>query len=88
MYLNDLSPTALELCQLQLEKNEITNHETLIGRYEELKLPSVDLVVASFLVYNTETLTAIRSYIQTMQCQFLLMNENLKEFKMPILHKI
>jgi len=81
IFINDLSTTALELCAEQLEMNEIKNYEMLIGRYEQLELPKVDLVVASFLVYNSETLKAIRIFIKDMQCQFLLMNENLKEFQ-------
>jgi len=81
IFLNDLSSTALELCVAQLQKNEIKNYEVLLGRYEQLELPSVDLVVASFLVYNSETLKAIRVFIKEMNCRFLLMNENLKEFQ-------
>lgn len=81
IYLNDLSPTAIALCVEQLEENDMQNYETLLGRYEGLELPQVDMVVASFLVYNAETLSAIRLFIKDMQCQFLLMNENLKEFQ-------
>jgi len=81
VYLNDLSATALDLCVEQLEKNKIKNYLTLLGRYEQLNLPKVDIIVASFLVYNAETLTAISCFIQNMGCQFLLMNENLKEFQ-------
>ena len=81
VYLNDLSATALALCVEQLEKNEIKNYLTLFGRYEQLNIPKVDIIVASFLVYNADTLSAIKSFIQNMDCQFLLMNENLKEFQ-------
>lgn len=81
IYLNDLSPTALELCAEQLEYNGIREFEILLGRYEQLILPEVDIVVASFLVYNRETLDAMQDFVSENNCQFILMNENLKEFK-------
>jgi len=81
IHLNDLSPTALELCAEQLEHNGIDNYKILLGRYEQLDLPEVDLVVASFLVYNRETLDAMKRFVSENNCQFILMNENLKEFK-------
>ena len=81
IHLNDLSPTALELCAEQLEYNGIENYEILLGRYEQLDLPEVDIVVASFLVYNRETFDAMKDFVSENNCQFILMNENLKEFK-------
>lgn len=81
LYLNDLSPVALELCAEQLVSNGIMNHEALLGRYEELEIPKLDLIVASFLVYNAETLNAMRLFMETNDCEFILMNENLTEFK-------
>lgn len=81
LFINDLSPTALELCAEQLEFNGIGNHEKLLGRYEMLEIPKVDLIVASFLVYNKDTLQSMRNFMETNDCEFILMNENLKEFK-------
>ena len=81
IYINDLAPVALRLCGEQLEKNGITNYSTLEGRYEDVLLPEVDLVVASFLVYNKETLTAMRSFMAQQSAKFILMNETLTEYK-------
>jgi predicted nicotinamide N-methyase len=80
LYINDLSPTALELCSEQLLKNEVLGFETLLGKYEDIDLPEVDLIVASFLVYNTETLGAMRVFMKENDCAFILMNGNLPEF--------
>lgn len=81
IWINDLAPTALKLCGEQLDQNKLHNHTSLLGRYEELELPKVDLVVASFLVYNKETLTAMRAFMKANECEFILMNEPLAEFK-------
>ena len=80
LFINDLSPVALELCSAQLEKNGVDNFEALLGRYEEIELPEVDLIVASFLVYNKETLGAMRKFMSENNCSFILMNENLPDF--------
>ncbi len=80
-YINDLSPTALDLCSEQMNYNGLVNHEALLGRYQELELPAVDIVVASFLVYNRETLASMRVFMAGSHAQFILMNENLKEFQ-------
>jgi len=53
----------------------------LKGLYEQITLPKVDVILASFLVYNKETLAAFRTFIRNAGCQFILMNENLKEFQ-------
>lgn len=81
VYLNDLSPVALELCAEQMEHNGLTNYHNLLGSYQEIELPRVDLVVASFLVYNRETLDAIQAFMSGNKAKFILMNEKLKEFK-------
>jgi len=80
LFINDLSPVALELCSAQLEKNGVDNFAALLGRYEEIELPEVDLIVASFLVYNKETLGAMRKFMSENNCSFILMNENLPDF--------
>ncbi len=80
LFINDLSATALELCSEQLRENGVVDYERLLGRYEALDLPEVDLIVASFLVYNKETLGAVRAFMVANGCDFILMNENLPDF--------
>ncbi len=81
LWVNDLSPVALELCAEQLEQNDIRNVTTLLGRYESLDLPDVDLVVASFLIYNKDTAAAMRAFLAERRCRMLLVNELLKPFR-------
>ncbi|MGJ8655128.1 MAG: hypothetical protein ACSHX6_01655 [Akkermansiaceae bacterium] len=80
LFINDLSATALELCGGQLRENGVDDFGVLLGRYEEIDLPEVDLIVASFLVYNKETLRAMRAFMEENGCDFILMNENLPDF--------
>lgn len=80
IWINDLSPTALSLCQEQLAKNDIQNATSLVGRYEQLDLPAVDLVVASFLVYNDDTYQAMSSFMDHHQGDLILVNEPLAPF--------
>ena len=80
IWVNDLSPTALALCQEQLAENGINTATSLCGRYEELDLPEVDLVVASFLVYNAETYRAMSSFMDDHKGQIILVNERLAPF--------
>lgn len=80
LFINDLSSTALALCSEQLGENEVHGFDTLLGKYEDIELPEVDLIVASFLVYNKETLRAMRAFMAENQCAFILMNENLPDF--------
>lgn len=80
IWINDLSPTALSLCQEQLAENNIKNATSLVGRYEQLALPKVDLVVASFLVYNDETYQAISAFMDSHHGDFILVNESLAPF--------
>lgn len=80
LWINDLSPTALTLCQEQLKENGITNATSLVGRYEELDLPEVDLVVAGFLVYNDDTYSAISSFMDRHPGEIILVNERLAPF--------
>lgn len=81
IFINDLSSTALRLCTEQLEYNKITGSVSLLGSYQEIDLPQVDLVVASFLVYNKDTLAAMEAYLSEHQGQLLLVNERLAPFK-------
>ena len=80
IWINDLSATALKLCAEQLEENSLKNFSSLQGRYEELELPEVDLVVASFLIYNDETFIAMRSFLSTHKGEVILVNERLAPF--------
>ena len=80
IWINDLSSTALSLCQEQLAENGITNATSLPGRYEQLDLPEVDLVVASFLVYNADTYRAMSAFMDQHQADIILVNERLAPF--------
>lgn len=80
LWLNDLSPTALALCREQLLENQITNATFLPGRYEQLDLPEVDLVVGSFLVYDEETYQAMSTFMDSHRGELILVNEPLDPF--------
>ena len=80
IWINDISPTALTLCQEQLKENGIENATSLVGRYEELDLPEVDLVVARFLVYNDDTYRSMSTYMDQHQGNLILVNERLAPF--------
>ena len=81
VYLNDLSPLALELSSRQFRRNRLGNHRLLQGRYEELQLPPIDLAVGSFVVYNEDTLSAMQRFLVThSQVPVLLANELMPPF--------
>ena len=81
VWVNDLAPAALELCAEQLNKNGLHNYTELLGRYEAIDFPKVDLVVAGFLIYNKDTLAAMRAFLARHQGDVLLVNERLKAFR-------
>ena len=81
VWVNDLAPAALELCVEQLKQNGLHNYTQLLGRYEALELPEVDLVVAGFLIYNKDTLAAMRTFLAHHHGDVLLVNERLKAFR-------
>lgn len=81
LYINDVAPAALRLCTLQLRRNGIRNVTSLPGRYEHVHLPSVDLIVGCFLVYNRETSAAMRQVLACCPSPILLMNDNLPCFR-------
>lgn len=83
LYINDLAPAAIELCERQLCHNNITDVSSLPGRYETLDLPPVDLVVGCFLIYNRETVVAMQQFLQRCTAPVLLIND-----KMPMLHTL
>ena len=80
IWVNDLSPVAVTLCLEQLAENKITNATSLVGRYEQLELPEIDLVVASFLVYNDDTYRAMSHFMDQHQGDLILVNERLAPF--------
>ena len=67
IWLNDLAPVSLELCAEQMEENGLSNFTSLVGRYEQLDLPQVDLVVGGFLIYNEETCAAMEAFLKEHQ---------------------
>lgn len=81
LYINDLSPAAMELCGCQLRRNGITDFVCLPGRYETLQVPPVDLVVGCFLVYNRETATAMRQFLGCCTASVLLMNDPMPDLQ-------
>ena len=80
VWLNDLAPTSLELCEEQMRQNGLTNFTNLVGRYESLDLPAVDLVVGSFLIYNDDTFEAMERFLSAHQGDVILVNERLAPF--------
>ena len=81
LYINDLAPVSLEICQEQLDRNGITCAGSLCGRYEELDLPEVDLIVGCFIIYEKETRQAMESLIEEIDVPILLVNEELPAFQ-------
>lgn len=80
LYINDLAPVALDYCAKQLRKNKITNFDTIPGSYGSMDIPDVDLSVACFCVYTTETMKAMKSFIESSPCPVLIVNETLSNF--------
>ena len=77
LYINDLSSRALALCAWQLRQNRLTHFVCLPGRYEQLPLPSVDLIVGCFLVYNRDTAAAMRQLLSRPTPAVLLVNDHM-----------
>ena len=80
LYINDLAPVALDYCARQLRENNINNFETIPGSYGSIDFPDVDLAVACFCVYTSETMRAMKSFIETSGCPVLVVNETLPNF--------
>ena len=80
IWLNDLAPVSLELCAEQMEENGLSNFTLLAGRYEQLKLPKVDLVIGGFLIYNEDTCAAMEAFLKEHQGKVILVNERLAPF--------
>jgi predicted nicotinamide N-methyase len=81
LYINDLSPVALELCARQLSQNGVVGVSCLPGRYEHLVLPPVDLLVGCFLVYNRDSASSMRSLLERRTPPVLLMNDNMSSWR-------
>jgi hypothetical protein len=77
LYVNDRAPGALDLCAQQLRQNGITEFTCLVGSYETLDLPPVDLLVGCYLVYNRDTAAAMRQLLARCPSPVLLCNGNL-----------
>jgi predicted nicotinamide N-methyase len=84
LYINDLSPVALELCVRQLSQNGVKEVLCLPGRYEHLVLPPVDLLVGCFLVYNRDSAAAMRHLLERRTPPVLLMNDNMPSLRMLV----
>lgn len=81
IYINDMAPIALRLCSKQLKKNGIQGFEVLPGSYEDLEIPQIDMIVGCFLVYNSETLKAMKKFFNACAHPVLLMDESSKYFE-------
>lgn len=80
VWINDLAPTALELCAEQMRENGQSNFTLLPGRYETLAMPPVDLVIGGFLIYNDDTESAIEDFLEQFTGEVILVNERLAPF--------
>jgi hypothetical protein len=81
LYINDLAPVSLKICQEQLNRNGIACAGTLCGRYEKLALPEMDLIVGCFIIYEKETRLAMETLLEQTDVPILLVNEELAAFQ-------
>jgi len=81
LYINDLSPVSLRLCLEQLDRIHIARDGVLEGRYEEVTLPNIDLVVGCFVVYEREARSAMEALLAKTDVPVLLVNEKLDAFQ-------
>jgi len=61
---NDVAPVALELQMEQLAANGIRGARAVSGGFEDASLAGVDLVVASYVVYDDETRSAMATLLE------------------------
>ena len=80
IYINDLAPVALDYCARQLGKNNINNFEAIKGSFGTIDIPNIDLIVACFCVYNSETMGAMKDLIEKSLAPFLIVNDPLPSF--------
>ena len=81
LYLNDYAAVALELCGRQLRENRIPNFELLVGPYETITCPEVDIVLGCSLVYNKGTLRAMRQFMNCCHYPIILINDPMPSFE-------
>jgi hypothetical protein len=80
LYINDLAPVALDYCARQLRENNITAFETISASYGSMDIPDVDLAVACFCVYTSETMRAMKCFIEKSESPVLIVNDPLPNF--------
>ena len=78
--LNDLSGTAVDLSREQLDRNGASNHDGLVGRFEEVPLPPIDLAIGSFVVYDGDSRDAMVSFMARTDRPVLLANDAMDAF--------
>ena len=81
LYINDLAPVSLKICEEQPNRNGIACAGTLCGRYEKLALPEMDLIVGCFIIYEKETRLAMETLLEQTNVPILLVNEELAAFQ-------
>ena len=81
VWVNDLAPVSVELCGEQLQRNGIKNFTPLPGSMTEIPLPAeIDLAVACFLIYETETREAMAKFCARFPGEILVANGPLPAF--------
>ena len=78
--LNDLSQTAVDLSREQLDRNGLAAHEGLVGRFEDVPLPSFDLAIGSFVVYDDDSRDAMIAFMARTHRPVLLANDAMDAF--------
>ncbi len=81
LYINDIAPTAPELCGMQLHRNGVHAFEVVPGSYETIPLPPVDLIAGCYLVYDSHTADAVARLLARAPAPVLLMNDNMEVFQ-------
>lgn len=88
LYLNDLSSVALSLCEKQLLHNDIRHFESVIGSFENIPVPDVDIVTGCYLVYDAPSATRINRFILSCDRPILLMNDRRMEAFTTLLNSL
>ena len=82
LLVNDLAPVALELSAEQLRENGVHNFDLLSGRYETLAFEHVDIAVGSFLVYDADTASAMKTFLDRHAAiPLILVNDTMPDFR-------
>lgn len=61
LWINDRAPEALALLRWQLRENDLPEPRVVPGSFADIDLPTVDLILACFVVYDRETRRATRA---------------------------